>query len=78
MEKVVEDEGNTIFEKTVNSVQDCEELCDKTDGCNSFNYCKQTYRNKCILRDKKLTGNEPSIFLENCASYYTAGKSQHW
>ena len=73
--EVVEDEGNTLIEKEVETVQNCEELCDKTEGCNSFKYCDNNPKGECYLKDKKLTGNEPSIFVDRCASYYTAGNA---
>ena len=71
------DEGNTIREEIAETVQDCEDLCDESETCESFRYCKAENKDmaakSCILKDKKLTGNEPTIFIENCASYYTAG-----
>ena len=78
MGEVVEEEGNTVFTKVVASVQNCEDLCDKNDDCHSFRYCKDNSddsKNECFLKDKVLTGNEPSIFVEHCASYYTAGSA---
>ena len=74
---VVLDEGNTVREEIAETVQDCEDLCDGSETCESFKYCKGDSKDmaakSCILKDKKLTGNEPTIFVENCASYYTAG-----
>ena len=84
MGEVVEEEGNTVFTKVVASVQNCEDLCDKNEDCHSFRYCKRNddsnddsddSKNECFLKDKVLTGNEPSIFVEHCASYYTAGSA---
>ena len=78
MGEVVEEEGNTVFMKVVASVQNCEDLCDKNEACHSFRYCKDNSddsENECFLKDKVLTGNEPSIFVEHCASYYTAGSA---
>ena len=73
------DEGTTIREEIADTVQDCEDLCDTSNTCESFRYCKGDSEDfpakSCILKDKVLTGNEPTIFVENCASYYTAGKS---
>ena len=73
------DEGNTVREEIAETVQDCEDLCDGSETCESFKYCKGDSKDmaakSCILKDKKLTGNEPTIFVENCASYYTAGKA---
>ena len=74
MGEVVKEEGTTILKENVDSVRNCEGLCDKTDGCESFKYCKNRPKNECYLKYKTLTGNEPTEFVENCASYYTAGK----
>ena len=75
---VVVDEGNTIREEIAETVQDCEDLCSASESCESFRYCKGESEGmaakSCILKDKILTGNEPTIFVENCASYYTAGR----
>ena len=77
---VVVDEGTTIREEIADTVQDCEDLCDTSNTCESFRYCKGDSEDfpakSCILKDKVLTGNEPTIFVENCASYYTAGRQK--
>lgn len=61
--------------QSVDSLQGCEKLCDQTNGCESFRYCEDSPTNECYLKDKTLTGNEPTKNVENCASYYTAGNS---
>ena len=74
MGEVVEDEGITVREESVDSISQCEKLCDESDACNSFKYCKNDPKNRCFLNDKVLTGNEPTIFVKDCTSYYTAGE----
>ena len=60
LSKVAKDEGKLleIFgnwgEK---SWKDCQEKCDKTNGCHSFGYCPG--ENRCYLFDKCITKNEP-------------------
>ena len=74
MGEVVVDEGITVREELVDSVTQCEMLCDENSACNSFKYCKNIPKDKCFLKDKTLTGSEPTILIEHCSSYYTAGE----
>ena len=75
MGDVVIDPGNAIIDKPVDTIRDCESLCDHTIGCESFIYCEDSPTNECYLKDKILTGNEPTTEVEKCSSYYTAGNS---
>ena len=77
---MVEDEGNTIEHEVVDSIRDCERLCDAMPGCESLTYCQDSSGNQCYLKDKPLTGVEPTLTVdeltasnENCSSYYTLG-----
>ena len=50
--EMVEDEGNQILSKTI-PLSACEDLCDETDGCESFRYCIRS--NDCLLFDKTIS-----------------------
>ena len=74
MEAVATNQGSVILKDETDSLQLCEKLCENHSGCHSFKYCKKGPQgNQCSLTDEPLTGNEPTIFEEECASYYTAG-----
>ena len=74
MEAVATNQGSVILKDETDSLQLCEKLCENHSGCHSFKYCKKGPQGKqCSLTDEPLTGNEPTIFEEECASYYTAG-----
>ena len=75
MTEVVENVGNILLEESTETVYSCEQLCDHTDGCESFKYCKDRdpIERSCFLSDQTLSGNEPTTLVEHCASYYTAG-----
>ena len=75
MTEVVENGGNILLEESTETVYSCEKLCDYTDGCASFKYCndRDPTERSCFLSDQTLSGNEPTILVEHCASYYTAG-----
>ena len=74
MEAVATNQGSVILKDETDSLQLCEKLCENHSGCHSFKYCKKGSQGKqCSLTDEPLTGNEPTIFEEECASYYTAG-----
>ena len=76
MEAVATNQGSIILKDETDSLQLCEKLCENHSGCHSFKYCKKGPQGKqCSLTDEPLTGNEPTIFEEECASYYTAGIS---
>ena len=74
MEAVATNQGSIILKDETDTLQMCEKLCENHSGCHSFKYCKKGPQGKqCSLTDEPLTGNEPAIFEEECASYYTAG-----
>ena len=75
MTEVVENRGNILLEESTETAYSCEKLCDFTDGYASFKYCKDRdpTEHSCFLSGKTLSGNEPTILVDHCASYYNAG-----
>ena len=79
MDAVAKNQGNVILKDETDSLQMCEKLCENHSGCHSFKYCKKGPQGKqCSLTDEPLTGTEPTIFEEECESYYTAGIHLFW
>ena len=65
------DEGNKLAQYNVDSVEECKIKCDQNSGCKSFAFCHETEPViDCYLKDKALTGCEPTKAPGNCASYY--------
>ena len=54
------------------TLQQCENACTQTDGCNSFAHCPR-HQNRCWLTDRVLTGNEPTKYKYYCSTYYKKG-----
>jgi len=69
LEQVVEDEGagvgSTVY---TNSAEECQRRCDETGGCESFTICPGWY--KCWMKDRSLTGSEPTKQTADCRTYY--------
>ena len=51
------------------SLQQCEDACTETNGCNSIAHCPRDV-NRCYLRDGVFTGSEPTNYNYYCISYY--------
>ena len=62
---VDQDSGNHLMLESGISVDECTELCEKTNDCNSFQYCGGA---KCHLKDKKLF--QKLITSTQCTTYY--------
>ena len=54
------------------TLQQCEHACSQTDGCNSFAHCPR-HQNRCWLKDRVFTGNEPTMYKYYCSTYYKTG-----
>ena len=69
MKQRVEDEGislELIFSDKTQA--QCEEICDNTENCKSFSYDPD--KQKCYLKERELTGNEPQIKRWNVYTVY--------
>ena len=75
LERVTKDVGKrlVIIKGKNITFEDCEKLCDKTNGCQSFGYC--TVAQNCHLFDKKLDGSEPLKPPNGCFTNYKICKS---
>ena len=78
---VATDEGNPVFlnGKTDNypmTLKQCETACTQTEGCNSFSHCPR-HQNRCWLKDRVLTGGEPTKYKHYCSTYYKPGIISH-
>ena len=51
------------------SLEQCEDACTDTDGCNSISHCPRDI-DRCYLRGGIFTGSEPTIYKYYCSSYY--------
>ena len=74
---VATDDGNPVFlngkpDNYPMTLQQCENACTKTDGCNSFTHCPR-HQNRCWLKDRVLTGGEPTKYNHYCSTYYKPG-----
>ena len=74
---IASDEGNVVLYNGKNqnarmTLQQCEDACTQTDGCHSFAHCPRDY-NRCWLKDRILTGNEPTIYKYYCSTYFREG-----
>ena len=66
--KNVKEEGNDVGSQFGKSLDECKARCSGTNKCGSFAYCPG---NKgCYLKDKKLTGSEPTRSHNDCTTYY--------
>ena len=52
------------------TLQQCKDACTQTDDCHNFGHCPRD-QNKCWLRDRILTGNEPTKYKHYCSTYYS-------
>ena len=70
---LVTDVGASITMHPSKTPNDCLNSCDKTEGCNSFTWSEQL---GCYLKEKCLTGDEPSSKENNngLKSYYKSCK----
>ena len=71
------DQGNNVpfngkLDNWPMTLQQCEDACDQTDGCNSFAHCPR-HQNRCWLTDKVYNGNEPTKHNDYCSTYYKTG-----
>ena len=56
------------------TLQQCENACTQTDGCNSFAHCPR-HQNRCWLKDRVFKGKEPTKYKYYCSTYYKKGIS---
>lgn len=69
MDGVAADEGNGIDSPVYSrSSTECKRRCDASPGCKSFSLCRGW--GKCWLKDKALTGSEPTSRDHDCQTYY--------
>jgi len=66
---VAVNEGRHLRAAPWKTLAQCKALCDGTRGCNSLAWCPN-WGNYCLLKDKKLTGNEPTKYKYYCSTYY--------
>ena len=77
LDSIVEDEGNSIGVAPIHGeiLDHCKQRCDENidKGCKSFGYCPNEKQGTCYLRDKMLTGSEPTVFRsDGCFTVYKA------
>ena len=65
---LVADEGVAITDGEHKTLEECKMWCDQTIGCNSVSWATQTQR--CHLKEKCLTKDEPSKDIPGYKSYY--------
>ena len=67
---VAVDEGNAVGQTILyTTVQECEEICNQINQCNSFAHCPED-ANKCWLKDKKVVQSEAIRYQGYCTTYF--------
>jgi len=61
------EEGGDVAMIKQGDLGTCKELCDDMEGCQSFAICSGS---KCWLKNRTLTGNEPTTLNSHCQTYY--------
>ncbi|CAJ1354121.1 unnamed protein product [Effrenium voratum] len=61
-------EGTHAGKVSTNSLAECQKECDGKANCKSFSFCPQW--NGCFLKERVLTGSEPTVTKGKCRSYF--------
>ena len=71
-EQVAADEGDNVATSKTGSLEECEKLCDATNGCNSFSYAPPpSYEMvNCYLKDKIITNSDKMEYKKDWTTYY--------
>ena len=68
MKSRVEIEGLHVGSDVGKSQKECEDICDNNEKCKSFSY--QPAKQRCWLKNKQLTGNEPQQLYRGAYTVY--------
>ena len=74
MKSRVEIPGMPLGQEVGKSQKECEDICDNNEKCKSFTYVPALQ--KCFLKNKQLTGNEPQQKYRGAYTVYKSGYCQ--